>query len=83
MKNKLKLLMQSWSFRSVGHLKFGPRAHVNHQQENVKDNLDVTLVCGERDLEATKIVMSVCFCQSDSKGGVWRLIAAVQQPNKS
>ena len=62
MKNKLKLLMQSWSFRSVGHWKFGPRAHVNHQQENVKDNLDVTLVCGERDLEATKIVMSVSFC---------------------
>ena len=83
MKNKLKLLMQSWSFRSVGHLKFGPRAHVNHQQENVKDNLDVTLVCGERDLEATKIVMSVCFCQSDLNGGVWRLIVAVQQPNKS
>ena len=83
MKNKLKLLMQSWSFRSVGHLKFGPRAQVNHQQENVKDNLDVTLVCGERDLEATKIVMSVCFCQSDLNGGVWRLIVAVQQPNKS
>ena len=61
MKNKLKLLMQSWSFRSVGHLKFGPRANVNneHQQENVKDNLDVTLVYGERDLEDTKIVMSV------------------------
>ena len=85
MKNKLKLLMQSWSFRSVGHLKFGPRAHVNHQQENVKDNLDVTLVYGKRDLEATKIVVSFfcCCCQSDFKGGVWRLIAAVQQPDKS
>ena len=85
MKNKLKLLMQSWSFRPVGHLKFGPRAHVNHQQENVKDNLDVTLVYGKRDLEATKIVVSVCFCfcESDFKGGVWRLIAAVQQPDKS
>ena len=85
MKNKLKLLMQSWSFRSVGHLKFGPRAHVNHQQENVKDNLDVTLVYGERDLEDTKIVMSLCFCQGDFKEefGVWRLIAAVQQPNKN
>ena len=58
MKNKMKLLMQSWSFRSLGHLKFGPRAHVNHQQENVKDNLDVTLVYGKRDLEATKIVVS-------------------------
>ena len=67
MKNKLKLLMQSWSFRSVGHLKFGPRAHVNHQQENVKDNLDVTLVYGERDLKDTKIVMSFCFCQGDFK----------------
>ena len=61
MKNKLKLLMQSWSFRPVGHLKFGPRAHVNHQQENVKDNLDVTLVYGKRDLEATKIVVSFFF----------------------
>ena len=68
MKNKLKLLMQSWSFRSVGHLKFDPRAHVNHQQEDVKDNLVVTLVYGERDLEATNIiVMSVCFSQSDFK----------------
>ena len=57
MKNKLKLLMQSWSFRSVGHLKFDPRAHVNHQQENVKDNLDVTLVYGERDFEDTKTGM--------------------------
>ena len=56
---------------------------MNHQQEHVKDNLDVTLVCGERDLEATKIVMSVCFCQSDLNGGVWRLIVAVQQPDKS
>ena len=36
MKNKLKLLMQSWSFRSVGHLKFGSRAHVNHQQEMLR-----------------------------------------------
>ena len=48
-------------------MKFGPRTHVNHQQENVKENLDVTFVYGERDLEATKIGMSVCFCQSDFK----------------
>ena len=45
-------------------------------------NLDVTLVYGKRDLEATKIVVSVFFCQSDFEGGVWRLIAAVQQPDK-
>ena len=40
---------------------------MNHQQENVKDNLDVTLVYGERDLKDTKIVMSFCFCQGDFK----------------
>ena len=77
MKNKLKLLMQSWSFRPVGHLKFGPRAHVNHQQENVKDNLDVTLVYGERDLEAAKIGMFV-FVKVTSRRSL-----AAQQPNKS
>ena len=70
------MLMQSWSDRSVGHIKFDPRAHVNHQQEDVKDELDVTLVYGERDFEDTKTGM---LC--DFKGGLWWFLATVQQPN--
>ena len=60
------MLMQSWSDRSVGHIKFDPRAHVNHQQEDVKDELDVTLVYGERDFEDTKTGMFICgFLKED------------------
>ena len=61
MRIKFKMLMQSWSFRSVGHCKFDPRAHVNHQLEDVKDELEVTLVYGERDFEDTKTRMFF-FC---------------------
>ena len=57
MRIKFKMLMQSWSFRSVGHCKFDPRAHVNHQLEDVKDELEVTFVYGERDIEDTKTTL--------------------------
>ena len=42
--------MQLWSVNT-------PRAHVNHQLEEVKEELDVTLVYGERDFEDTKTGM--------------------------
>ena len=82
MKNKLKLLMQSWSFRPVGHLKFGPRAHVNHQQEMLRTILMWPWSMGREILKPPRLWCRF-FCQSDFKGGVWRLIAAVQQPDKS
>ena len=69
MRIQFNMLMQSWSDRSVGHIKFDPRAHVNHQQEDVKDELDVTLVYGERDFEDTKTGMFFSVTLKEDCGG--------------
>ena len=69
MRIQFNMLMQSWSYRSVGHIKFDPRAHVNHQQEDVKDELDVTLVYGERDFEDTKTGMFFSVTLKEDCGG--------------
>ena len=66
------------SYLSVGHLKFDPMAHINHQQEDVKDNLDVTLVFRERDLEAPKLWCLFVFVTLKEEFGCF---AAVQQTN--
>ena len=69
MRIKFKMSMQSWSFRSVGHCKFDPRAHVNHQLEDVKDELDATLVYWERYFGDTKTRLFFCVTLKEDCGG--------------
>ena len=77
MRIQFNMLMQSWSYRSVGHIKFDPRAHVNHQQEDVKDELDVTLVYGERDFEDTKTGMFFSVTLNEDCGGFLPLYSSL------
>ena len=48
-------------FQICGSFEVWPQGTREPSTGNVKDNLDVTLVYGKRDLEATKIVVSFLF----------------------
>ena len=65
--------MQLWSVNT-------PRAHVNHQLEEVKEELDVTLVYGEIDFEDTKTRLSLCVTLKDNCGGFEPLYSSQLPP---